>query len=114
MQPSERHVLGLDPNGLSAKALKARCKGVTRGAALQGWQAPGNEFPLDHSWVILLQLLQPVAYPGLTSYPGLPMFFNVARKNWGRPGRICDVMMTFDTTCIWGTVGNLHLLAHAH
>ena len=48
MQPSERDVLGLHPNGLSAKVLKARCKGMTRGAALQGWQAPGNEFPLGY------------------------------------------------------------------
>ena len=32
-------------------------------------------------------------HPGLASYPGHPMLFNVAHEKSGRPGRLCDVMM---------------------
>ena len=30
----------------------------------------------------------------LASYPGLHMFVNFSREKSGRPGRLCDVMMT--------------------
>ncbi len=31
----------------------------------------------------------------LASSPGLPMFFNVTREKSGRPGRFCDVIITY-------------------
>ena len=31
----------------------------------------------------------------LALYPGLPMFFNVSCEKSGRPGQLCDVIMTY-------------------
>ena len=31
----------------------------------------------------------------IASFPGRPMFFNVAREKSGRPGRFCDVIITY-------------------